>query len=241
MAALVSIAAAPDPEAERFWPQWRGPASTGASAQATPPLEWSESKNIRWKVELPGRGSSSPVVWGDRLFVLSAIPASATGTATHTPRGASRREKHTASWCTPSIALAGKSPGSVRRARRSRTRPRTPTTAPGLRARPRPMGSMCSRSSNPLDSSPSTLMARLSGRRTWATSRCATSSAKVSTPALHGNHLVVVWDHQGTSFIVALDKRTGAELWRVERKEIDTWSTPLVLEHEGRAQVIPTA
>ncbi|HEY6507645.1 MAG TPA: hypothetical protein VIY56_06505, partial [Vicinamibacterales bacterium] len=47
-AALVSLAAAaPDPEAERFWPQWRGPASTGASAQATPPLEWSESTNIR--------------------------------------------------------------------------------------------------------------------------------------------------------------------------------------------------
>ncbi len=59
-----------------------------------------------------------------------------------------------------------------------------------------------------------------------------------STPALHGNYLVVVWDHQGTSFIVTLDKRTGAEVWRAERKEIDTWATPLVLEHDGRAQVV---
>jgi outer membrane protein assembly factor BamB len=59
-----------------------------------------------------------------------------------------------------------------------------------------------------------------------------------STPALHRNHLVVVWDHQGGSFIVALDKRTGKELWRQPREEIDTWATPLVVEHGGRAQVV---
>jgi outer membrane protein assembly factor BamB len=59
-----------------------------------------------------------------------------------------------------------------------------------------------------------------------------------STPALHGNTLVVIWDHQGESFIVALDKQTGAERWRVARDEIDTWATPLVVEHEGRAQVV---
>ena len=60
-----------------------------------------------------------------------------------------------------------------------------------------------------------------------------------STPALHGNTLVVVWDHLGgESFVVALDKRDGKELWRTPRKEIDTWATPLVLEVNGRAQAI---
>ena len=59
-----------------------------------------------------------------------------------------------------------------------------------------------------------------------------------STPVLHGNRLVVVWDHTKGSFITALDKRTGNELWRVSRDEIDTWATPLVVEHGGRAQVI---
>jgi outer membrane protein assembly factor BamB len=56
-----------------------------------------------------------------------------------------------------------------------------------------------------------------------------------STPALHGNHLVVVWDHfvPGASFITALDKRTGQELWRAKRDEIDTWATPLIVEHNG--------
>ncbi|MEO6235856.1 MAG: PQQ-binding-like beta-propeller repeat protein, partial [Vicinamibacterales bacterium] len=61
------------------------------------------------------------------------------------------------------------------------------------------------------------------------------------TPVLHGNRIVVVWDHQGPSFIVTLDATTGAELWRSERQEIDSWGTPLVVQHGGRAQVITAA
>jgi outer membrane protein assembly factor BamB len=60
-----------------------------------------------------------------------------------------------------------------------------------------------------------------------------------SSPALVGNALIVNWDHEGDSFIVALDKRTGEELWRTTRPdEATSWSTPLVLEHEGRVQVV---
>jgi outer membrane protein assembly factor BamB len=55
---------------------------------------------------------------------------------------------------------------------------------------------------------------------------------------LYGNRIVIVWDHQGPSFVVALDKNTGQEVWRSERKEIDSWATPLVVEHDGRAQVV---
>src|SRR5678816_4682788 len=63
-----------------------------------------------------------------------------------------------------------------------------------------------------------------------------------STPVLHGNTLVVVWDRQGgESFVVALDKRDGKELWRAPRKEIDTWATPLVIDVNGRAQVVVPA
>src|SRR5687768_15792669 len=57
--------------AERFWPQWRGPFATGVSRTATPPVEWSETKNVRWKVPIPGRSSSTPVIWGDRIFLLT--------------------------------------------------------------------------------------------------------------------------------------------------------------------------
>ena len=62
-----------------------------------------------------------------------------------------------------------------------------------------------------------------------------------STPVLYGNRLVIAWDHQGASFVVALDARTGQEVWRADRQEVDSWSTPLVVEHAGRAQVVTTA
>src|SRR5262245_10656814 len=56
------------------WAQWRGPLATGVAPAAQPPLEWSESKNIRWKTEIPGKGHSTPIVWGDRIFLTTAIP-----------------------------------------------------------------------------------------------------------------------------------------------------------------------
>ena len=59
---------------QKFWPTWRGPLNTGTSPTAQPPTEWSETKNVRWKTEIPGRGSASPVIWGDKVFVLSAVP-----------------------------------------------------------------------------------------------------------------------------------------------------------------------
>jgi hypothetical protein len=88
IAAMTSLLAAPDPAAEQFWAQWRGPYASGMSRFANPPIEWSETKNVRWKLEIPGRGSSSPVVWGDHLFLLTAIPAGIAGSGQHAARGA---------------------------------------------------------------------------------------------------------------------------------------------------------
>ena len=62
-----------------------------------------------------------------------------------------------------------------------------------------------------------------------------------SSPALHGNVLVVNWDHEGEDFILAVDKNTGKELWRKSRDEDTTWSTPLIVQHAGKAQVIVNA
>ena len=66
---LAAISAEPS-----HWPQWRGPLGTGAADSAEPPVNWSETENVRWKVPLPGRGHSTPVVWGDRIFVTTAEP-----------------------------------------------------------------------------------------------------------------------------------------------------------------------
>jgi outer membrane protein assembly factor BamB len=57
-----------------------------------------------------------------------------------------------------------------------------------------------------------------------------------ASPAVHGDTVVINWDHEGDDFIVALDKRTGTERWRQKRDEPTTWSTPLIVEHDGKAQ-----
>ena len=62
-----------------------------------------------------------------------------------------------------------------------------------------------------------------------------------ASPALHGNTVIVNWDHEGDDFIVALDKTTGKELWRAARNEGTGWSTPLVVEHAGKQQVVVNA
>ena len=64
---------------------------------------------------------------------------------------------------------------------------------------------------------------------------------EAASPALYEDKIIVIWDHQGESFIVALDKKTGRELWRQEREEETSWSTPLVVASAGRKQVITSA
>ena len=56
------------------WPTWRGPEMNGVSAEKNLPLKWSDKENVRWRAELPGPGNSSPIVWGDRVFVSQAVP-----------------------------------------------------------------------------------------------------------------------------------------------------------------------
>ena len=60
--------------AKHYWAQWRGPLATGVAPYANPPTEWDEDKNIRWKIQLPGIGHSTPVVWDDHIFITTAIP-----------------------------------------------------------------------------------------------------------------------------------------------------------------------
>jgi len=60
-------------DTSHHWPSWRGPLHSGVAPHGNPPVQWSETNNVRWKVELPGPGHATPVTWGDRIFVLSAV------------------------------------------------------------------------------------------------------------------------------------------------------------------------
>jgi outer membrane protein assembly factor BamB len=241
-AAVLSAATVVSDEAgERFWPQWRGPHATGVSRHATPPVEWSETKNVRWKVEIPGRGSSSPVVWGDHLFLLSAVPVDVEGPASHQSRTAIQpRDVHRF------IVLAiDRRTGRVLWERTARQeRPHASAMQDGTWASSsaitdgrRVFAFFESSGLYAYDLEGSLLWQRNLGDKQMF----ADVGESGSTPVLHGDHLVVVWDHQGASFIVALDAGTGEERWRKARDEVDSWATPLVVTHEGRAQVVTAA
>jgi outer membrane protein assembly factor BamB len=238
IALAAATLAAPDPRAERFWPQWRGPYATGVSKYADPPLEWSESKNIRWKVEIPGRGSASPVIWGDRIFVLSAVPIGPAGAATHAPRGG----VHPRDLYRFVVLAIDRNTGKV-------VWERTAHEGQPHEATHQDNGTYAS-SSAITDGqrvfawfeSQGMYVYDMDGKLLWSKDlgdkHMRNQFGEGSTPVLYGNRIVIVWDHQGQSFIVALDALSGNELWRVNRQEIDTWATPLVVEHNGRAQVI---
>lgn len=226
------------PPAERFWGQWRGPHATGVSKTADPPIEWSETKNIRWKVEIPGRGAASPVVWGDKVFILTAAPVGVEGRASHEPRGGVRpRVAHRF------MALA-LDRGSGRVVWERVAREEVPheaahvdngtwASSSAITDGRRVFAFFESRGLHVYD---------MDGKPLWekdlGDKRMRQEFGEGSTPALYGDRLVIVWDHQGQSFIVCLDATTGNELWRVNRDEIDTWATPLVVDVDGRPQVV---
>jgi len=225
---------------ERFWPQWRGPFATGVSRSATPPTEWSETKNIRWKVEIPGRGSSSPVVWGDRMFVLSAVPIGVDAAASHTPRGGlPQRDRYRF----VVMALDRRTGKTVWERVAREQQPHEATHGDN--------GTYAS-SSAITDGqrvfawfeSQGMYVYDMDGKLLWSKDlgdkKMRNQFGEGSTPVLANDRLVIVWDQiaPGGSFVVSLDASNGRELWRVARDEIDTWATPLVVEHEGRRQAV---
>ena len=226
---------------DEFWPQWRGPQMSGVSQSATPPSEWSESKNIRWKIEIPGRGSATPVVWGDRVYVLTAIPTAGDVADPHAPRGGLPvRGVHRFV-----VMAINRKDGKV-------VWQQTAREAEPHEASHNDNGTWASSSAitdgehviAPFESQ-GIYAYDMNGKLVWqkdlGDKYMRSTFGEGSTPALYKDRLFYVWDHQKESFIVALNKRTGEELWRVKRNEIDTWATPLVVEHGSGAQVIVPA
>ena len=236
--------AGPGEVADRYWPQWRGPRANGVSPLGTPPLQWSENKNVRWKLRLPGIGHSTPIIWGDRVFLttavpygdpVAAVPENAPGA--HDNRLSTRNHKFV-------VLAVGRVDGQMIWQRTVRKElPHEGGHFTGSLASNSPVtdgehlvaffGSRGLYSFN------------LDGEPQWEKDlgRMQTLHAhgEGSSPVLSGEALIVNWDHQGQSFVFVFDKRTGAPLWKVARSEVTSWSTPLVIEHAGKRQVIVSA
>ena len=226
------------------WPQWRGPLATGVAPRADPPIVWGEGRNVRWKTELPGSGHSSPIVWGEKVFLTAAVPhgdrlAPPAGHdhGAHDNVAPSQKQKFV-------VLAVDRGDGSILWQRTVRDeQPHEATHSTGTWASNSAVtdgehlfASFGSRGIYSLD---------FDGKVIWEKDlgdmRTRHEHGEGSSPALHGDTLIVNWDHQGDSFVVALDKRTGKERWRVARDEITSWSTPLIVEHAGKVQVIVSA
>ena len=223
-------------KSDGYWPTWRGPNISGVAPESNPPIHWSETTNIRWKVEVPGRGSASPVIWDDRVFVLTAVPAGSNRKLSQSVGLDPDRvheftviayDRVDGSVIWKDVAREEQPHEGAHRQNGSWASGSAVTDGEHLFAYFGSRGLYCY-----------TLEGDLIWETDFGDKRMRNEFGEGTTPALAGDTLVIVWDHLGDSFVVALDKRTGVERWRVERDEIDTWATPLIVEHEGRSQVV---
>jgi outer membrane protein assembly factor BamB len=237
------------------WPQWRGPFFNGM-ARGDAPTVWSDTSNVKWKTEIPGRGHSTPVVWGDRIFLTTAIPTGKPAAAPSPEAAAQGGDRR-----------GGRGPGggagslvehhfnllALDRKTGKILWQRTAKVATPHEGYHRAYGSFAS-------NSPSTdgkyvyvsfgsrgiYCYDFNGKLIWEKDlgvqmKMRLAFGEGAAPLLVGNRLFLVFDHEGESFIVALDKRNGKELWRATRDEPSSWSTPLAIEHSGRTEIVVSA
>ncbi len=260
---LASIAHAGDApsKANQYWPQWRGPLSTGVAPLADPPLSWSETEHVKWKVNVSGSGDATPVVWADRIFLLTAIPNGKKESAKpqDAPSGPSAADAAQGESGRPRGRMMSEAPNEVYQfcvlcldrktgktlwqkvareevPHEGHQQNNTYASASAVTDGQRVFAFFGSRGLHCYD-----FDGNLQWSKDFGHMRTKMSFGEGASPALHGDTLVVNWDHEGDDFVVALDKRTGKELWRTPRNEGTGWSTPLVVEHGDEAQVVVNA
>lgn len=211
------------------WAHWRGPAGNGSSDTAHPPTEWSSTKNVKWKVEIPGRGSSSPVIWENQVFVTTAVPVKA-----QTSDGLPTLEFQ--------LLSLDRTTGKVQWSQTAVVaRPHQETHSTNGFA----SASACTDGQHVYAhfGSRGLYCYTMQGELKWKRDDLGkmdtrNSFGEGSSPTLEGNKILVPWDHEGPSALFALDKMTGKTLWKTDRDEPTCWSTPLVVTHGNKKQVI---
>lgn len=207
------------------WPQWRGPDASGTATGANPPMTWSETKNIRWKIDVPGVGSSTPIILGDRVYVSTAVKTDEESENLYDFMViAYDRATGKEIWKT---TLAQQVPHEAGHSTNTFASSSPVTDGERLYMSFGSRGVFC------LD---------LDGKQLWDVNlgqmQTRNQFGEGSSPAIYDGTLVIPWDHEGESFIVALDAKTGTEKWRQDRDEPTSWATPLITPYDGRVQVI---
>jgi len=212
------------PAAAADWHEWRGPLRTGESPSADPPIEWAEGKNVRWKLEVPGLGLGTPIVWGDAVLLATAVPSAADPKTIEWVVMAVERNDGKQRWRS---VLHSEVPHEGHHQTNSYASGSLLTDGKRLYA------FLGSRGLYALDAKGKLLWQKQLGRM-----QTRNGFGEGASPAVHGDTLVVTWDHEGPDFVVALDAASGKERWRKDRDEPTTWATPLVVAGEGAPQVV---
>lgn len=226
------------------WPQWRGPLGNGFSPTAQPPVRWSETQNVRWKIPLPGKGHASPVLLGDAVILLTAIPVGdpqppvfdkAPGVHDSVP--VTHRHQYVV------LSISRKDGRILWRSNVREEWPHEGGHSTGSPASNSPVTD--GHAIFALFGSRGLFCLEPDGTIRWRRDLGQMSTLHAhgegSSPVVHGDLLVVNWDHEKESCIEAFDTRTGTTRWKTPRDEKTSWSTPLVVEVDGKPQVIVSA
>ena len=211
-----------------YWPNWRGPDNTGASKTANPPVTWSETENIKWKVPVPGEGLSTPIVWENKVIFLAAIETDTKGSGSINEYKFDvvclDRETGKTLWQKTPIQTA---PHEGHQQTGSFASSSAVTDGNHIWAGFGSRGVYCY---------------DMDGNKIWdkdlGKMRMARGFGEGSSVALAGNAIIVQMDQEDQSKIYALNKDTGDIIWQKDRDEVTSWATPLPVEYDGKFQVV---
>ncbi|OYW07646.1 MAG: hypothetical protein B7X34_10500 [Acidobacteriia bacterium 12-62-4] len=226
------------------WSSWRGPFENGM-ARGEAPTTWSDTQNVAWKTEIPGRGHSSPVIFGDLMFITTAVPEAPLST----PGGGGGRG--------PGGGFAASVPHRFLVMCLNRKTGKVVWEREALKATPHEgyhfrYGSFASNS--PVTDGKHvyaffgsrglfvyTMEGKLAWQKSFSPMRMRLAFGEGTAPVLHENTLLLGFDQEEGSYLLALDKTSGKQIWKVDRDEPSAWAPPLVLTHEGQKQIIVAA
>ncbi|HSQ54315.1 MAG TPA: PQQ-binding-like beta-propeller repeat protein, partial [Gemmata sp.] len=223
------------------WPQFRGPHGSGVvSGTVVPPAEWDKTKNVAWKVEIPGLGWSCPIVAGNRVFVTSCasesqVSAPKTGYYAPLDNKTAKGEHRWMVFCLDAttgkilwerVAHKGepKHPIHVKASYASET---PVTDGERVYANFGNVGLYC------FDVNGKELWSK-----TWDVMPMRFNWGTGASPVLHRDRIYIVNDNDKSSFLLALDKLTGKEIWKVDRDEKSNWATPFIWENGQRIEIV---
>jgi len=242
----VVIGGSPD---EPIWAQWRGPQGSGVSTEKGLPIEWSETKNVQWKTEIPGRGHSSPIIWGKKIFLTTSIEGPVVPGAkavTHIRRGVEYRHPDSVGGdhsYTIKVLCLDRESGKILWER---------TAYEGIVYDDRHRKNTFASATPVCDGkylwalfdAEGVYCYDVDGKPVWKTSLGKFAKMGMGngmSPVLFENLVILQCDQEDGgpgSFIAALDKLTGKEVWRVSRTQRKTWATPVLVRLEQRSELI---